>query len=102
MENTLRLFPDNLTVKDEIPPGTYVVKFSPLSGYSLERQKNFENKIKVYGNHLKLRDKMLRRYESSEKDFGVILGGKKKAQESQCLLALYQKNSLKKEFRLLS
>lgn len=22
MENTLRLFPDNLTVKDEIPPGT--------------------------------------------------------------------------------
>lgn len=77
MENTLRLFPDNLTVKDEIPPGTYIVKFSPLSGYSLERQKNFENKIKVYGNHLKLRDKMLRRYESSEKNFGVILGGKK-------------------------
>ena len=77
MENTLRLFPDNLTVKDEIPPGTYVVKFSPLSGYSLERQKNFKNKIKVYGNHLKLRDKMLRRYESSEKNFGVILDGKK-------------------------
>ena len=77
MENTLRLFPDNLTVKDEIPPGTYIVKFSPLSGYSLERQKNFENKIKVYGNHLELRDKMLRRYENSEKNFGVILGGKK-------------------------
>lgn len=77
MENTLRLFPDNLTVKDEIPPGTYVVKFSPLSGYSLERQKNFENKIKVYGNHLKLRDKMIRRYENAEKNFGVILGGKK-------------------------
>lgn len=40
MENTLRLFPDNLTVKDEIPPGTYIVKFSPLSDQHTKSHKD--------------------------------------------------------------
>lgn len=54
MENTLRLFPDNLTVKDEIPPGTYIVKFSPLSGYSLERQKKFRKQNQSLRKSLKV------------------------------------------------
>ena len=33
MGSTLRLFPDDLTVTDSIPVGTYQIQFSEMSGY---------------------------------------------------------------------
>ena len=51
ISDTLRLFPDDLTVEDRIPTGTYSVEFDNMSGYSLKQVKNFKNTIKVYGDH---------------------------------------------------
>ena len=77
ISDTLRLFPDDLTVEDRIPTGTYSVEFDNMSGYSLKQVKNFKNTIKVYGDHNMLVDKILSRYELSERNFGAILGGRK-------------------------
>ena len=33
MGSTLRIFPDDLTVTDSIPAGTYQIQFSNMSGY---------------------------------------------------------------------
>ena len=39
ISDTLRLFPDDLTVEDRIPTGTYNVEFDNMSGYSLRTSK---------------------------------------------------------------
>ena len=75
--STLRIFPDELTVEDKIPTGTYDVDFNPMSGYSLTKRSDFETTEKVYGEHDMLADKMVNRYMNSTKNFGVILGGRK-------------------------
>lgn len=73
----LRIFNDDLIVTDTIPTGTYKINFSNMSGYSLVKTKNFKHDTKVYGNHLTLVDKILSRYEYAERNFGVMLRGRK-------------------------
>lgn len=73
----LRIFNDDLIVTDTIPTGTYKINFSNMSGYSLVKTKNFKHDKKVYGNHLALIDKILSRYEYAERNFGVMLRGRK-------------------------
>lgn len=77
MGSTLRIFTDDLKVTDTIPVGTYDVEFNPMSGYTLERRKDFTHEGKVYGDHLMLVDKILDRYSRSSDNFGTILGGRK-------------------------
>ena len=74
---TLRIFPDSLRVYDKIPVGTYRVEFSPLSGYYLSKQKDFDKPDKVYGKHNHYADLMMSRYQKAERNFGTILGGRK-------------------------
>lgn len=77
MGSTLRLFPDDLTVTDSIPVGTYQIQFSEMSGYSLAKIKDFHHEGKVYGDHIALVDKIVSRYQMTDKNFGTILGGRK-------------------------
>ena len=77
MGSTLRLFPDDLTVTDSIPVGTYQIQFSEMSGYSLVKIKDFHHEGKVYGDHIALVDKIVSRYQMTDKNFGTILGGRK-------------------------
>ena len=77
MGSTLRIFPDDLTVTDSIPAGTYQIQFSNMSGYSLAKMKDFHHEGKVYGDHLQLVDKIVSRYQMTDKNFGTILGGRK-------------------------
>lgn len=74
---TLRIFPDSLKVYDKIPVGTYRVEFSPMSGYYLSKQKDFDKPDKVYGKHNHYADLMMSRYQKAERNFGTILGGRK-------------------------
>ena len=74
---TLRIFPDSLKVYDKIPVGTYRVEFSPMSGYYLSKQKDFDKPAKVYGKHNDYADLMMSRYQKAERNFGTILGGRK-------------------------
>lgn len=72
-----RIFGDTLVVNDKLPVGTYDVIFNPQSGYALEKRKDMNVPEKLYGEHSKLADNMIRRYDSLDKNFGVILGGRK-------------------------
>ena len=74
---TLRIFPDSLKVYDKIPVGTYRVEFSPMAGYYLSKQKDFDTPAKVYGKHNDYADLMMSRYQKAERNFGTILGGRK-------------------------
>ena len=75
--STLRIFPDDLTVTDTIPVGTYQIQFNEMMGYSLVKTNDFVHTGRVYGDHLNLVDKILSRYELAERNFGTILGGRK-------------------------
>ena len=77
MGSTLRIFSDDLTVTDTIPVGTYQIQFDEMSGYSLAKMKDFQHNGKVYGDHLQLVDKIISRYQMSDRNFGTILGGRK-------------------------
>ena len=77
MGSTLRIFSDDLTVTDTIPVGTYQIQFDEMSGYSLAKMKDFHHNGKVYGDHLQLVDKIINRYQMSDRNFGTILGGRK-------------------------
>ena len=72
-----RIFGDNLVVNDKLPLGTYDVMFNPQTGYALQKRKDMTVPTKLYGEHEKLADNMIRRYDSLDKNFGVILGGRK-------------------------
>ena len=48
-----------------------------MSGYSLAKMKDFHHNGKVYGDHLQLVDKIISRYQMSDRNFGTILGGRK-------------------------
>ena len=75
--STLRIFPDDLTVTDTIPVGTYQIQFNEMMGYSLVKTNDFVHTGRVYGDHLNLVDKISSRYELAERNFGTILGGRK-------------------------
>ena len=77
MGSTLRIFPDDLTVTDSIPVGTYQIQFSNMSGYSLTKMKDFHHEGKVYGDHLQLVNKIVSRYQMTDKNFGPSLAGEK-------------------------
>lgn len=74
---THRIFGDNLIVNDKLPIGTYDIIFSSQTGYALQKRKDMTVPEKLYGEHETLANNMIRRYESLNKNFGVILGGRK-------------------------
>lgn len=72
-----RVFGESLQVYDQLPAGTYNIIFNPMTGYSLERRTNLEAPTTVYGNHRQLAEKVVKRYQSRDSNFGTILGGRK-------------------------
>ncbi len=75
--SALRIYSDDLVVIDKIPVGTYSVEFNPMAGFFLVKEKNFKVDQKIYGSAEKKIEKILRGYEASERNFGVLLSGTK-------------------------
>lgn len=62
----------------ELPVGSYEINFNKMSGYSLHSREDLKiGEEKIYGNHLSKVDKVLKSFEISERNFGVILSGQK-------------------------
>lgn len=73
-----RLYDDTLQTYEELPPQSYVVRFSQLQGFYLEKYVEIEVKeSKIYGVHLSKVQKVLSSFEAFNRNLGVILSGDK-------------------------
>ena len=73
-----RVYDDNLVVYDNLPPLTYKVRFAQMVGFYLEAHNDMEIKEeKIYGNRQQKVDKVIRRFEKTNRNLGVILSGNK-------------------------
>ena len=67
-----------MDLHDHLPAGTYTVGFDKMTGqFYLEQIDNFEIKGKVYGNHTRNADRILRTFLDRPSSTGVMLTGEK-------------------------
>ena len=72
------IYPNDLKTFDELPAGTYDVNFSKMSGFSLSKIDDFEQKEeKIYGDQATKVEKVMKAYNSMNRSLGVIMSGKK-------------------------
>lgn len=67
-----------LDLHEELPVGTYTVKYNPMEGYYfLEQVEGFELPPKLYGDTTKHTDRILNTFEDRPNTTGVLLSGEK-------------------------
>lgn len=78
IDDTFRIYGDNLKTFDRLPAQTYSVRFSKNSGWFLETHADIEIKeTKIYGVHMEKVNKVLNAFNEFNKNLGVILSGNK-------------------------
>lgn len=60
-----------------LPTGTYRINFNSKTGYSLSKIKDLEVKTKVYGDQQEKSNKVMKSFNKSNKNFGIMLSGAK-------------------------
>lgn len=84
-ENTIRIYGDDLVVKEKLDPGYYSIGFNKLAGFFLEKKEPLLiGESVVYGKHTAKADKVIRRFKDKEGNLGVILSGQKGIGKSLC------------------
>jgi hypothetical protein len=69
---------DALDLHESLPSGTYTVGFDKMNGFFfLEKIEDFEIRGKVYGNHTRNADRILRTFLDRPNSTGVMLTGEK-------------------------
>lgn len=73
-----QIYGDSLKTYNELPVGTYEVAFSQMMGFSLVSHNDPEtNEEKIYGATNTKVEKILRGFQNANRNFGVILSGRK-------------------------
>ena len=76
--NTFRIYDDTLKTYDKLPAQPYVVRFSNIGGFYLERYADIEiTENKIYGVHPEKVQKVLDSFARYNRSLGVILSGDK-------------------------
>lgn len=76
--NRFVIYDDTLKTYDELPAGTYIVRFDKMQGFFLEEYAEIEVKEdKIYGVHYEKVKKVLESFGRFERNLGVILSGNK-------------------------
>lgn len=76
--NTFQIYGDSLKTYEALPVGTYDVCFSKFTGFSLQSRNDLTvNEEKVYGPSEQKVKKTLDSFERVDRNFGVILSGRK-------------------------
>lgn len=76
--NRVRVYDAAVQTHDDLPEGTWVVRFSPLEGFSLQRVDDLAvGEETVYGGRGRKIAKIFRSYQAAERSFGVMLSGDK-------------------------
>lgn len=77
-DNTYDIFDDSLRVYEQLPPQSYVVRFSEQRGFYLSKYVEMEiNEAKVYGVHDAKVSKVMASFGEMNRSLGVILSGDK-------------------------
>ncbi len=75
---TYQIYGDALKTYNKLPLGTYEVNFHKMMGFFLtSREDLIVNEEKIYGKTPEKVEKVLRSFEATNRNFGVILSGKK-------------------------
>ena len=78
IDDTFRIYGDDLKSFDKLPAQTYSVRCSQNSGWYLEKHADIEIKeTKIYGVHMEKVNKVLNAFNEFNKNLGVILSGNK-------------------------
>lgn len=73
-----QVYGEDVQTYKELPVATYTIGYHPQMGFWLIKHTNLEiNESKVYGSHNRKIDKVFKSFEVSERNFGIILSGKK-------------------------
>lgn len=76
--DTFQIYGDSLRTYDKLPVGTYEVGFSKFSGFFLTSHNDLQvNEDKVYGCSESKVQKVLKSFSKVDRNFGVILSGRK-------------------------
>ena len=76
--DTYQIYGDVITVTDKIPLGTYEVSFHKNMGFFLTTHNDLVvNEEKIYGSTPAKVEKVLKSFQQVDRNFGVILSGKK-------------------------
>jgi hypothetical protein len=62
---------------DVLPPGNFLIKFSPMMGYYFEKIEDFKLEPKIYGNTNKHAARILNTFNQRPNSTGVLLSGEK-------------------------
>ena len=76
--NTFQIYGDALKTYDKLPLGTYEVCFHKMMGFYLSAHNDLVvNEEKIYGSTPAKVEKILRSFDAVDRNFGVILSGRK-------------------------
>lgn len=76
--NTYEIFDDSLCTYENLPSQSYVVRFSKFKGFFLEKLSDIKTgEEKIYGVHPSKVEKVLKSFNSFNRNLGVILSGDK-------------------------
>lgn len=76
--NMFQVYDDDLKTYDKLPVGVYTLHCSQQMGWYMKSRDEFEVKEnKIYGNHERKVEKVLKSYDSFNRNLGVILSGSK-------------------------
>lgn len=76
--NMFQVYDDDLKTYNELPVGVYTLHCSQQMGWYMKSRDEFEVKEnKIYGNHERKVEKVLKSYDSFNRNLGVILSGSK-------------------------
>ena len=76
--DTFQIYGDALKTYDKLPVGTYDVCFNKMTGFYLTSHADLVvNEEKIYGSSPAKVEKVLRGFQAVDRNFGVILSGRK-------------------------
>ena len=75
--DTFDIYTDTVKVYEKLPAKNYVVRFDKMSGFYLENYPDIKIKEKIYGVHDQKVNKVLKSFNTFQKNLGVILSGDK-------------------------
>lgn len=77
--NTSRVYGEEVKTYKQLPALCYDINFNKMTGFFLTSRPNLENtEQKIYGNANQKTDKILKSFNSSNRNLGVIFSGKKR------------------------
>lgn len=72
----VEIYNDTVMTYNELPARSYLVRFAKMTGFYLEEYADIQIKEdKIYGDHMKKVQKVLRTYDKFDRNLGVILSG---------------------------